>query len=844
MANSIVLVLFSLWSLLVVTGLAANPASDTLIKGRNITDGGTLVSAGGSFTLGFFSLGRPNKRYLGVWFTVSKDAICWVANRDRPLADTSGVLNDTSAGVLVLTATGILRLLDDGRSGQTVWSSNSTTTTSTSAVAAQLLDSGNLVVRGQITGGEVTLWQSFDHPSNTLLAGMRLGKDPQTGVEWSLTSWRAPNDPTTGDCRRVMDTKGLPDCVSWQGDVKKYRTGPWNGLWFSGVPEMASYSELFSNQVIVLPNEVAYVFNASAGAPFSRLVLSEVGVLQRLAWDPASRVWNTFAQAPRDVCDDYAMCGAFGICDVNTASTLFCGCIVGFGPVNPTQWSMRESGAGCRRNAPLECGNGTTTDGFMVVRGMRVPDKFVFLRNRSFEQCVAECSRNCSCTAYAYANLSSMADQSRCLLWTGELIDTWKSSNYGETLSQLITAHILTSFTFTVKMKTNLLKIVLPVIACLLLPTSIALVCICKLKAAGKWRKKEIQQKLMLGYLSASSEIGDKNVEFPFVSFNDIVAATDNFSDCNMLGRGGFGKVYKGMLEGGKEVAVKRLIQGSGQGIDEFRNEVVLLVKLQHRNLVRLLGCCIHEDEKLLIYEYLPNKSLDAFLFDTSRKHVLDWPTRFKIVKGVARGLLYLHRDSRLTIIHRDLKASNILLDTEMSPKISDFGMARIFGENQQLANTTRIAGTYGYMSPEYVTSGSFSVKSDTYSFGVLLEIISGLRIISTQFLADFPSLIAYTWRLWEDGNAMELADSSMAENCPVHEVLRCIHVGLLCVQDNPDARLLMSSVMFMLENATTLLPAPKEPVYFAPRNNQTEGTMRNVEGSLNTWTITALEGR
>jgi hypothetical protein len=291
---------------------------------------------------------------------------------------------------------------------------------------AQLLNSGNLVVRRQSSsdGGGV-LWQSFDHPSNTLLAGMRLGKNPQTGAEWSLTSWRARNDPTPGDCRRVMDIKGLPDCVSWQGNVKKYRTGPWNGLWFSGVPEMASYSELFSNQVVVRPDEIAYIFNATADAPFSRLVLSEVGVLQRLAWDPASRVWNTFAQAPRDVCDDYAMCGAFGLCNVNTASTLFCSCIVGFSPVNPGQWSMRESGGGCRRNVPLECGNGTTTDGFMAVRGVKLPDtdNTTVDMSSTLEQCRARCFANCSCVAYAAADIRGGGAGSGCVMWMDYIVD-------------------------------------------------------------------------------------------------------------------------------------------------------------------------------------------------------------------------------------------------------------------------------------------------------------------------------------------------------------------------------------------------------------------------------------
>ncbi|XP_039777722.1 putative cysteine-rich receptor-like protein kinase 35 [Panicum virgatum] len=249
----------------------------------------------------------------------------------------------------------------------------------------------------------------------------------------------------------------------------------------------------------------------------------------------------------------------------------------------------------------------------------------------------------------------------------------------------------------------------------------------------------------MLDYLSSMDESGGKNIEFPLISFEKIVAATDNFSNSNMLGQGGFGKVYKGMLEGTKEVAVKRLSKGSGQGTEEFRNEVVLIAKLQHKNLVKLIGCCIHEDEKQLVYEYLPNKSLDYFLFDAARKSVLQWPTRFKVIQGVARGIMYLHQDSRLTIIHRDLKASNILLDKEMSPKISDFGMARIFCGDQLQANTNRVVGTYGYMSPEYAMEAAFSVKSDTYSFGVLmLEIISGLKISSPYLIKDFPNLIVY----------------------------------------------------------------------------------------------------
>ncbi|XP_024311507.1 receptor-like serine/threonine-protein kinase SD1-8 isoform X2 [Brachypodium distachyon] len=839
--NFAALLVFSVLCLLslVTSGSgSSSSSSDTLNDGRrNITDGQTLVSAGGTFTLGFFSPGTPSLRYLGIWFSASTDAVVWLANRDSPLNDTAGVLT-------VNAATGILLLLDG--SGRTAWSSSNTTTTngnnssssSAAAVQAQLLESGNLVlVRG--TGGSDVLWQSFDHPSNTLIAGMRLGVNPQTGAEWALTSWKYPTDPSTGDCRRAMDTRGLPDCVSWRGGAKKYRTGPWNGLYFSGVPEMASYSDMFTNEVVVRPDEVAYVFDVKPSSaskpPFSRLVLGEAGVLQRLVWDPASKVWNVFAQAPRDVCDEYGRCGKFGLCDVNTPSTLFCGCVAGFGPVDAAQWAIREASGGCRRNVPLDCrAGGGTTDGFKAVRGVKLPDtdNTTVDMAATVGDCRARCLANCSCVAFAAADISGGGEGSGCVMWVGDIVDV-RYVDKGQDLYVRLAKSELVN-----ENRRGMLKILLPVTACLLVLACIFLVWICKFRGM---RSRDIQKKAIL---SASTELGDENIELPFFSFRDIVTATEDFSNDNMLGQGGFGKVYKGMLEDDKEVAIKRLSKNSGQGAEEFRNEVVLIAKLQHRNLVRLLGYCIHGDERLLIYEYLPNKSLDVFIFDPSSKHVLDWSTRSQIIKGVARGLLYLHQDSRLTIIHRDLKSSNILLDVDMSPKISDFGMARIFGRDQQEANTNRVVGTYGYMSPEYAMDGAFSVKSDTYSFGViLLEIISGLKI-SLPRLSDFPNLLAYAWNLWKDGKPMDMVDSSIVDKCSPTEVLRCIHIGLLCVQDNPNNRPLMSSVVFMLENETTTLSTPKQPVYFAQRNSEAKETEENTSSSMNNMSLTVLEGR
>ncbi|KAG2571514.1 hypothetical protein PVAP13_7KG127600 [Panicum virgatum] len=340
--------------------------------------------------------------------------------------------------------------------------------------------------------------------------------------------------------------------------------------------------------------------------------------------------------------------------------------------------------------------------------------------------------------------------------------------------------------------------------------------------------------------------IEEKSSEFTLFDLSQLLQATENFSEGNRLGQGGFGPVYKGPLSDGQEIAVKRLASHSGQGFTEFRNEVELVAKLQHTNLVRLVGCCIEGEEKNLVYEYMPNKSLDFFIFDENQSSSLNWSKRRVIAEGIAQGLLYLHKHSRLRIVHRDLKASNILLDQDMNPQISDFGLARIFGSNDTEGNTKRVVGTYGYMSPEYASEGIYAVKSDVFSFGVLLlEILSGKRNSGFHQFGDFLNLLGYTWHLWEEGKWLELVEASISKEMHESEARRYINIALLCVQENADDRPTMSDVVAAL-NSESVLPEPKHPAYFNLRVSKAMESATVVERcSLNDVTITQdPEGR
>ncbi|XP_034933310.1 cysteine-rich receptor-like protein kinase 29 [Populus alba] len=343
----------------------------------------------------------------------------------------------------------------------------------------------------------------------------------------------------------------------------------------------------------------------------------------------------------------------------------------------------------------------------------------------------------------------------------------------------------------------------------------ILIVCVCIFLRARRKQKGEKEEE------EEAKDLNEmEDVELLQLDFGTVRAATGNFSEDNKLGQGGFGVVYKGTLTSGQDIAVKRLSRTSGQGEIEFKNEVMLVAKLQHRNLVRLLGFCFEKEERILVYEFLPNSSLNNLIFDPVKRVLLDWETLYEIIDGIARGLLYLHEDSRLRIIHRDLKAANILLDENMNPKISDFGMARLFVMDQAQDSTSRVVGTFGYMAPEYVIRGHFSVKSDVYSFGVLvLEIVSGRKIGGRGIGDEGEDLLTYSWRKWNDGTPLDIIDPTLNDG-PRNEIMRCIIIGLLCVQEKEALRPTMAQVSMMLSSYSVTLAAPSKPAFFMHRED------------------------
>ncbi|XP_059436884.1 G-type lectin S-receptor-like serine/threonine-protein kinase At1g11330 [Corylus avellana] len=801
-------------------------ATDTITAAKFISDPETITSSGGDFNLGFFSPPNSTFRYVGIWYAeISVSTVIWVANRNKPLKNSSGILTISEDGNLVV--------LDAQK--KVLWSSNLTNSVVNSS--AQLLDSGNLVLQGNTTG--TFLWESFQHPSDTFMENMKISTNVTSGKKVQLTSWKNPSDPSIGNFSAGIVVRNLPEFFIWNGSSTYWRSGPWNSLVFIGVREMNSvYLNGFS---LVDDQEGTFYFSyafSNESFPVNFVLNAQGNLLRKYSND--GKDWKVRWSALETECDVYAKCGAFGSC--NSQNSPICSCLRGFEPKNTQEWNRGNWTSGCVRRTPLQCerknngSDGSKKDGFLKLTMMKVSD----LEDWSSaleEQCRSQCLENCSCNAYAYDSGIG------CMPWTRSLIDVQKFSSGG------IDLYVRLAYSELDK-EGNVKVIVIVTMIIGVIFTGICIYLLRRWMAKQKARKKKMKEILLLNM--GEDKHGDnvnqaKLEELPIFNLQELASVTNSFHQSNKLGQGGFGPVYKGKLLDGQEIAVKRLSKASGQGLEEFMNEVVVISKLQHRNLVRLLGCCIEGEEKMLVYEYMANKSLDTFVLDSVKQKLLDWRRRFNIIEGIGRGLLYLHRDSRLRIIHRDLKASNILLDEELNPKISDFGMARIFGINEDQANTTRVIGTYGYMSPEYAMEGRFSEKSDVFSFGVLLlEIISERR--NTSFYDDEQamSLLGFAWKMWNADNLVAVTDPIIREPCFEKEILRCIHVGLLCVQEFANDRPSVSIVISMLKSEIVDLPLPKQPAFterqIAPDASSSQHNPSKC--SVNNVTVTMVQGR
>ncbi|TYI41676.1 hypothetical protein ES332_A01G042400v1 [Gossypium tomentosum] len=542
---SVLLTLISCFSLQFCTAL------DTITPSKPIKDPESIISHSGVFRLGFFSFANSSNRYVGILYhQIPLQTIVWVANRNKPLKDSSGILNISDDGKLVVL---------NGKA-EILWSSNVTNLVP-NATTAKLLDSGNLVLNNGEDGGS-SLWESFQDPSNAFIETMEIGTYVEKGRKVELKSWKSIDDPSDGNFSFAIEPFNIPEGIIRKNNQLYFRTGPWNGNIFIGVI-LTGYLDGF------------YM----------------AGKFVERRWDAGKGDWvNSYPILQTD-CNDYGKCGPFGICD--STKRPICSCLKGFKPRNIEGWSKGNWSSGCLRTTPLQCqrdsNNGSETgqgdDGFLRLKMMKVP-AFPDRSSLINRDCKDQCLKNCSCVAYAYD------DGIGCMFWGGDLIDVQKFSSHGVDLYIRLPSSELD------KGKSNKVIVVTTAIAGIVIITISALFLWCRMA-------KQREEKL----------VGVELQQLPLFNFEVLATATDNFHDTKKLGQGGFGPVYRGTLDDGKEIAVKRLSKASGQGLEEFMNEVVVISKLQHRNLVRLFGCCVEGEEKMLVYEYMPNKSLDAFLF-------------------------------------------------------------------------------------------------------------------------------------------------------------------------------------------------------------------------------------
>ncbi|VVA36967.1 PREDICTED: G-type lectin S-receptor [Prunus dulcis] len=780
----------------------AQQMQSNISRGSSLTTttNSTWLSRSGLYAFGFYRQG--NGYAVGIFLAgIPEETVVWTANRDDPPVSNNATLLFTSDGLALPTAEG----------------QNYLAKSSGPASYASMLDSGNFVL---YNSGREIVWQSFDHPTDTLLPSQRL----LSGDE--LFSAKSEADHSTGIFRLKMQNDG--NLVQYPVDTPDTSVYSFYSSFTDGEGENVTLNFGADGHLYLLNRNGSNIRNITdGGLPTDEgklyLMRIDVGGIFRLYSHDLKKnaIWSVEWESSKDKCVPKGLCGLNSYCVLIDLEP-DCKCLPRFESVN-----QGNQTSGCERNFVADaCKNrnenftytmeelGSTTWEDISYMSLRLSDK---------DDCIQRCLVDCDCEAVFF-------DGTNCR--KRRLPLRFGRRDKGTSERAFIKVGVPT------KPDTDP-RIVQPgskkkahkwiwIGTAIGTAVLVMVLCISRRKLFSGETHPMVENEL-LEWMESDRSTGDVNGlqndgkmgnNLTVFRYASVVAATTNFSEENKLGQGGFGPVYKGKLVTGREIAVKRLSRCSGQGTSEFKNELILISELQHTNLVQLFGFCIHGEERMLIYAYMPNKSLDYFLFDSTRAMLLDWTKRFNIIEGIAQGLLYLHKYSRMRVIHRDLKASNILLDEYMKPKISDFGLARIFAHNELEASTNRIVGTYGYMSPEYAMEGIFSIKSDVYSFGVLmLEIISGRRNSSFYNADRVLNIVGYAWELWKEGRGLELMDPTLKDSCTEDQLLRCFHVGLLCVEENAADRPSMSDVVSMLTTETISLPLPTRPAFITIRN-------------------------
>ncbi|KAK8706208.1 hypothetical protein V6N13_049783 [Hibiscus sabdariffa] len=742
--------------------------TNNMYPGQSLSGNQTISSGNGRFELGFFKTGNSTAYYVGIWYKnlTVETVVVWVANRDAPLLDPSG-------SKLELTRKGSLVLYNQDEIP--VWSSEwSSSNTMDGSIVAVLEDCGNLVLRnGSSSSPSDVVWESFDHPTDTWLPGAKIGGSMMSkeGQRQSYVSWTSSSDPSPGPFSLGLDMDGTGTYHVLKNGKRHWSCGNWLERFSSFSTETVDKNYTNMNYVSN-KEETYYNYSVTDTSVLVRYKMDVSGKVQKLIWKDGSRNWETVWEKPKEDCEIFGFCGANGAC--NQFGLDHCRCLDGFEPKIPGEWNTGNYTNGCRRRSQLQC-NEDEKHGFQVIPNIRLPVNDMSLTNdKSLKNCKSACLRDCSCIAY------TIGYDGNCSVWREDLLNIQYLS-YGDNLGKdlylrRLKAELAPS---RVKTKMRIERITISAAA-----ATVILIAILVLLVSTR-------------RMTSSSDTKPADDVLVLFKFGDLRTATKNFSE--KLGEGGFGSVFKGTLPNLAAIAVKSL-KCQGQEDKQFRTEVSTLGTIHHVNLVRLLGFCLKGMKRFLIYDYMPNGSLDSHLFYKDSK-ILDWKTRHHIAMGVARGLAYLHENCRACIIHCDIKPENILLDADYNPLLSDFGLAKLFGRDFSRVLTS-MKGTRGYLAPEMISGEPITPKSDVFSYGMLLlEIISGRRNWETRDDENdnyFPARAAIC--ISNGGDVLSLLDPKLHGDANAKEVIRACRVACWCIQDEEQNRPSMGQVVQILE--------------------------------------------